>query len=89
MPRRNASVASLAILTLALGGCERAPSVDILGSFFPIWLICIAAAILLTLVLRWVLVLVRLDAELGPRVIVYPSMVALLACSIWLICFRY
>jgi len=61
------------------------PSVDILGSFFPIWIFCLVAGLLLTLVIRLLLVRARLDAEIGPRVI---SMVALFACSFWLVCFR-
>ena len=66
-----------------------APLVNILGSFFPIWMFCLLAGILLTLAVRFFLVHARLDGELGPRVIVYPSMVALIACTIWLVWFRY
>ncbi len=68
---------------------SHAPALDIFGSFFPIWMLCIGAAVLLTLLLRFVLVRIRLDQELGPRVIIYPSMVALFACSIWLVFFNY
>ena len=68
---------------------ERAPSVDVFGSFFPIWMFCFVAGIVLTLAVRFVLIRVRLDEELGPRAVVYPSMVALFACSIWLVWFRY
>ena len=68
---------------------SHAPSFDIFGSFFPIWMLCIGAAVLLTLVVRLVLVRMRLDGELGPRVIIYPSMVALFACAIWLVFFNY
>ncbi len=67
---------------------SHAPALDIFGSFFPIWMLCIGAAVLLTLLLRFVLVRIRLDQELGPRVIIYPSMVALFACSIWLVFFN-
>jgi len=67
----------------------RAPSVDILGSFLPIWMFCIVGAIVLTLAVRFLLLRAGLDEELGPRVIVYPSMVALIACAIWLVWFRY
>lgn len=67
----------------------RAPSVDILGSFLPIWMFCIVGAIVLTLAVRFLLVRAGLDGELGPRVIVYPSMAALIACAIWLVWFRY
>lgn len=52
-------------------------------------MICIAAATALTLAARWVLVRARLDNELGPRLLVYPSMVTLFACTIWLVFFRY
>ncbi|HEY6340049.1 MAG TPA: YtcA family lipoprotein [Bryobacteraceae bacterium] len=67
----------------------RAPSVDVIGSFFPIWMLCLVAAILLTAALRWLFVRVNIETELGPRVIIYPSLVTLLTCGIWLICFRY
>ena len=66
-----------------------APSLDIFGSFFPIWMLCIGAAVLLTLLARFVLVRIRLDQELGPRVIVYPSLITLFACAIWLVFFNY
>jgi len=68
---------------------SHAPSLDVFGSFFPIWMLCIAAAVLLTLAVRFVLVRVRLDNELGPRAIIYPSMVTLFACVIWLVFFDY
>jgi len=64
------------------------PSIDVLGSFFPIWMFCLLAGLLLTVAVRLLLVRTGLDAELGPRPIVYPSLVALFACSIWLIWFR-
>jgi hypothetical protein len=68
---------------------ERAPSVDLFGSFFPIWMVCIAAAAALTLGARFLLIRARLDNELGPKLIVYPSMVIAFACAIWLVFFGY
>jgi YtcA family len=68
---------------------EHAPSVDLFGSFFPIWMICIAAGVALTFAARWVLIQARLDNELGPRLIVYPSMMTLFACTVWLVFFQY
>jgi hypothetical protein len=68
---------------------ERAPSIEIFGSFFPVWMLCILGAVIATLAARLLLTWAGLERELGPRIIIYPSMVTLLACSIWLICFRY
>lgn len=67
---------------------SRAPFVDVLGSFFPIWIFCLLAGILATVAARLVLIRTGLDSELGPRAVVYPSLVALVACSIWLLLFR-
>ena len=68
---------------------SHSPSLDVFGSFFPIWMLCIVAAVLLTLATRVVLIRARLDDELGPCVVIYPSMVALFACAIWLVFFDY
>lgn len=68
---------------------EYAPSVNLFGSFFPIWMICIAAAAVLTVAARSLLVRARLEDKLGPRVIVYPGLVTFFACTIWLVFFQY
>jgi hypothetical protein len=52
-------------------------------------MVCIAAAAVLTLGARFLLIRARLDNELGPKLIVYPSMVTAFACAVWLVFFRY
>jgi YtcA family len=71
-----------------LVGCQRAPSVDILGSFFPIWIFCIALGAILAVAARQLFIRIDLDAELGPGILIYPSLAALFAFTIWLIFFR-
>jgi hypothetical protein len=73
---------------LLLSGCQRAPSVDILGSFFPIWIFCIVLGAILAVAARQVFIRVGLDTELGPGILIYPSLAALFAFTIWLIFFR-
>jgi len=70
---------------LLLVGCSRTPSIDVLGSFFPAWLVCIAAATSLTALTR--LVLSRFQLKFGLPVLAYPSLAALLAFGLWLIFF--
>ena len=69
-------------------GCDRAPSVDIIGSFFPVWMICLTLAILLASVVRYLLVRYQLESEVGPVALFYPSVVVLFTCVLWLIFFR-
>jgi hypothetical protein len=74
------------IAAMSCTGCSRAPSFDILGSFFPAWLVCLAAGLLLTVIARWLLALVRVTLALP--VITYPSLTALFTFGLWLSFFR-
>ena len=84
----RSSQAALILLAILLAACERAPSVDILGSFFPIWIFCIAAGVIVAVVARQVLVRLEFDTYFGPAILIYPSMAALIAFVTWLIFFR-
>jgi phosphate starvation-inducible membrane PsiE len=70
---------------LLFAGCSRAPSVDILGSFFPAWLLCFAIAVGMTAVIR--LALPRLHVKVAMPALVYPSLAAFLTFALWLVFF--
>jgi YtcA family len=69
-------------------GCGRAPSIDIIGSFFPAWMLCLTIAIILAAILRVVLLRYRFESEVEPVALFYPSVVILFSCLLWLIFFR-
>jgi hypothetical protein len=77
---------ALAIAPLLLTGCGRAPAVDIVGSFFPAWLVCLVAGILLTGIVR--LVLSRFRMNFDSPVLAYPSLTAVFTFALWLIFFH-
>ncbi len=77
---------------LLMTGCGRAPSFDIMGSFFPAWLVCLVVAlvclvvaILLTVVSR---ALLSRYVEIVWPVLVYPSLTAIFAFALWFAMFR-
>jgi hypothetical protein len=70
---------------LLLTGCGRAPSFDIVGSFFPAWLVCLVVAILLTVLSRELL---RRYVEIVWPIVVYPSLTAVFTFALWLILFH-
>lgn len=76
----------LAFVPLVLTGCSRAPSFDILGSFFPAWLVCGVVGLLLT-VLAHQLIL-RAHVVLAAPVLAYPSLTALFTFAVWLVFFQ-
>ena len=78
---RYSFVPSLLLLT----GCGRAPSFDIMGSFFPAWLACLLMAILLTVLSRELL---RRYVEIVWPIVVYPSLTAVFTFALWLILFH-
>jgi hypothetical protein len=81
---RRISGCGLALATLT--NCGRAPAFDILGSFFPAWLMCLALALLLTVVARWLLS--HLHIVIAFPVLTYPSLTALFTFALWLAFFR-
>ena len=82
---RFARFLPLLLVAPLLAGCSRAPSVDVLGSFFPAWLVCFLVSIVLTALVR--LALLRLRVKAALPVLAYPSLAALFTFLLWLIFF--
>lgn len=76
------------VACLFFTGCSRAPSISIIGSFFPVWMVSLVAAVILAFAVRFLLLRYRLESEVGPLALFYPSMVVLFTCLLWLIFFR-
>ena len=76
----------LAVAVVSCTGCSRAPSFDVLGSFFPAWLVCLALGLVFTVAAWWLLLRVRVVLALP--VLTYPSLTALFTFALWLTCFR-
>ncbi len=72
---------------LPLCGCSHAPNFNILGSYFPAWLLCIAVGIGLTALAYWGLQRLHLESEVRPSIVAYPCMAAFFAFTLWLLLF--
>jgi hypothetical protein len=77
---------SAAAAALLASGCE--PVLDIEGSFFPAWMLCIAVGVVLAVLGRRLFAALGLEPYLGPLVLVYPSLALLLTLLVWLTFFR-
>jgi ABC-type uncharacterized transport system permease subunit len=84
LARWFASAAGAALLA----GCSRAPSFSILGSYFPAWLVCIIAGVVMSAITNWILTRYRLDKLIAWPVVVYPCLAAFFACTLWLMFFN-
>jgi hypothetical protein len=88
MIRNRLTAPGLSAAVILLSGCAHAPSVDIIGSFFPVWMICLAIAVILAFIVRAVLIRLHLETDVGPLALFYPSVVVLFTSVLWLIFFR-
>jgi YtcA family len=79
-------LAWLAPILLA-AGCSRAPSFNILGSFFPSWILCGVIGILLTVAARLFFLRIKFEQELSPLILVYPCLTAFFTFTLWLLFF--
>lgn len=64
------------------------PQITILGSFFPAWMLCAVIGIATALLARLLFRRAGVDAYLGPRALVYPSLALLVTIVLWLALFR-
>src|SRR5258707_8158619 len=73
--------------TLLVAGCSRAPSFNLLGSFFPAWILCGVIGILLAVAVRLFFVRIKLEPQLKPLIVVYPCLAAFFTFTLWLLFF--
>lgn len=76
---------------LALGfvaGCAAPPSIPIVGAYFPDWLFCAAAGVVMAVIVRAVLIRFRVERFLGPPALAYPTLAVLFSLLTWLVLFK-
>jgi NhaP-type Na+/H+ or K+/H+ antiporter len=82
----KAALSVMAIVVLA--GCSHAPTFNILGSFFPSWLICLIVGICLAALVSWVLARLQKEKLIAWPVLTYPCLAAFFSFVLWLIFFN-
>lgn len=68
-----------------LESCSGAPSRNILGSYFPSWMVCALGALILTLIVKAVFDRAGIGALLPAPLIAYLGMFAAFTFALWLI----
>ena len=70
---------------LFLTGCSSAPSRNILGSYFPSWMICALVGLVATVAVRALLAKTGIDAALPMPIVVYLAMATAFSLALWLL----
>lgn len=77
------------IAATLISGCVNSPSIAVLGAYFPDWLFCIVAGVVLTVVIHLILRRLHADDLTRPAAVVYPTLIAFLSLAAWLMLFQH
>ena len=71
-----------------LGGCAHSPTVDVLGSYFPAWMLCIIIGLFSTLIVRLLLIGVGIYAHLRLKPVLFSCTAIFFTLAVWLVFFK-
>jgi hypothetical protein len=69
-------------------GCAASPTLNVYGSYFPAWIVCIVVGIFFTVIARLLLVGGGIDEHLRFKPVVYCCMTLFITMAVWLIFFK-
>ncbi len=64
------------------------PQINVIGSFFPSWMLCALIGIVSALVAHRLFVRAGLDPYVGPPPLIYTSLAVLVTLVLWIVVFR-
>ena len=67
---------------------HRSPTIDIVGSYFPAWMICIVSGLTLTLVAHWIVQVCKLKPYIGPAPLIYSCLMIIFTFATWILFYQ-
>jgi hypothetical protein len=67
---------------------HHSPTVDILGSYFPAWMICILSGVTLTFVSHWIIQALNLKPYIGPAPLIYSCLMIIFTFATWILVYQ-
>jgi len=67
---------------------HHSPTVDVLGSYFPAWMICILSGLALTLIAHWIVQMGNLKRYIGPAPVIYSSLMIIFTFATWILFYQ-
>ena len=86
------TAAGLVLLLIAFVAVQllshHSPTVDILGSYFPAWMVCIVSGLTLTLVAHWIVQICHVKPYLGPAPLIYSCLMIIFTFATWILFYQ-
>ena len=83
------NVAASLLAALLLAGCSTSPAQNVLGSFFPAWMLCAAAGIVIAVIMRQLLGAVGVNQNLIAPPLTYLCIAVSGTLVVWLLWFGH
>jgi hypothetical protein len=64
------------------------PTVDVLGSYFPAWMVCIISGLTLALIAHWIVQVGNLKPYLGPAPLIYSCLMIIFTFATWILFYQ-
>ena len=82
----------LAVVVLCLvavrTSSHHSPTVDVLGSYFPAWMVCILSGLALTFVAHWIVQVGNLKSYIGPAPLIYSCLMIIFTFATWILVYQ-
>jgi hypothetical protein len=78
----------LALIFVVRPLSHRSPTIDILGSYFPAWMVCILSGLTLTLIAHWIIQVSRLRPYVGPLPLIYSCLMIIFTFATWILFYQ-
>jgi hypothetical protein len=63
-------------------------TVDVLGSYFPAWMVCILSGLALTFVAHWIVQGCNLKTYIGPAPLIYSCLMIIFTFATWILFYQ-
>ncbi len=67
---------------------HHSPTVDVLGSYFPAWVVCIVIGLALTFVAHWIVQVLNLKPYIGPAPLIYSCLMIIFTFATWILFYQ-
>jgi len=76
-------------MALAVAGCSHAPTIDLLGSYFPAWMLCALLGIVAAVIIRQILAVAGINDYVVAPLLTYAAFAVSATLLAWLLWFGH
>lgn len=77
------------VIVMAVSGCSHSPTMDLLGSYFPAWMLCTVIGIVAAIIIRQILAVARINDYVVAPLLTYAGLAVSVTLLAWLLWFGH